>query len=103
MAKELPAKAVVTAPSGTGVGTSTAFLSDQPVGFATSAQVAPLTPHAPSAPTVPPKSTPPLVAVTNAATAVLPSLASVGKVKSHHRNPMTELPRGPVLAVVPEL
>src|SRR6266853_4358934 len=100
---ELPANAVVTAPSGTGVGTSTAFLSDQPVGFAASPQVAALAPQALSAPTVPPKSTPPLVAVTNAATAPLPSVASVGKVKSHHRNPMTELPLGSVLAVAPEM
>src|SRR4029077_365523 len=78
MAKELPANAVVTAPSGTGVGIRTAFLMDQPVGFAASAQVAALAPHAVSAPTVPPKFTPPLVAATNAATALLPSVASVG-------------------------
>src|SRR4029077_2180499 len=103
IAKELPAKGVVTAASCTGVGISTAFLSDQPLGFAASPQVAPLTPHAVCGPTVPPKSTPPLVAATNAATAFMPSVASVGRVKSHHRNPMTELPLGSMLAVAPEM
>src|SRR6266480_4614467 len=104
MAKELPAKALVTTPSGSGVGISTAFLSDQPPGFAASPQVAPLTPNAVSAPTVPPKFTPPLVAATNAGMALAPLVPSVGKVRSHHLKPMIGLPLASVpLAVALEM
>src|ERR1700745_4143405 len=92
MAKLLPANAVVTAPSGTGVGISTASRSDQPVVLAMSPQVASLTPQAVSAPTVPPKLTPPLVAMTNCETAVLPLLSCVGKVRFHHLKPGMALP-----------
>src|ERR1700674_1151830 len=104
MAKELPANAVVTTPSGTGVGSSTASLSDQPPGFAMSPQVASLAPHAVSAPTVPPKFTPPLVAATNSGMELAPLVTSVGKVKSHHLKPMVGLPLASVpLAVALEM
>src|SRR5437773_2748076 len=73
MAKVVPAKGAVTTPSGTGTGTRTAFLSDQPLGLAVSPPVAALAPDAVSVPTVPPKLTPGLVAATDWWTALLPA------------------------------
>ena len=78
IAKELPVKALVTVPSGTGVGMSIASASDQPVGLDMSAQRSALTPQAVRLPTLPPKLTPPLVAATNCVMASPPLIISVG-------------------------
>src|SRR5215472_16159438 len=93
IAKVLPPNAVLTVASGSGVGTSTASRAYQPLALLPpSPQVATLSPHAASAPTVPPKSTAPPAAATKLVVAPLPRVIVVGKVKSHHLNPLIGLP-----------
>src|SRR4029077_13983348 len=92
MANAPAANALITVPSGTGVGTSTALRSVQASGFAASPQVARLTPHASSAPTLPRKLPRRALALTKSALARLPVLTRVGRVRSHHLKPVTGLP-----------
>src|SRR5215469_6269048 len=92
-ANALPAKAPLTVPSGSGVGTSTASRRYQPLLLLPpSPHIATLPPDVASAPTVPPKLIAPLVAATKAAVALGPKLTVVGKVKSHHLKPVIGLP-----------
>src|SRR5215469_16924185 len=92
-AKTLPANAVLTVASGSGVGTSTASRTYQPlVLLPPSPQVATLSPHAGSAPTVPPKLMTPAAAAAKLVVALLPKVTVVGKVKSHHLKPVIGLP-----------
>src|SRR5215471_7474406 len=91
IAKVLPANAVLTVASGSGVGTSTASRTYQPLALLPpSPQVATLSPHAGSAPTVPPKFTAPAAA--KLVVAPPPKVTVVGKVKSHHLKPLIGLP-----------
>src|SRR6516162_1993229 len=93
IANVLAANAVLTAPSGSGVGTSTASRTYQPLALLPpSPQVATLSPQAGSAPTVPPKLMAPPAASAKLVVAPLPKVTVVGKVKSHHLKPVSGLP-----------
>ena len=98
------AKGAATVPSGSGVGLSTTDGADQPLGLPASPQTARVAPQAVTVPAVPPKATPPLVAVTKSFTALVPEVTAVGNAKSQNLKPVIAVPLESLpLAVVVEM